>query len=270
MITTEQTNIADMNIADLIREKRRLDEYLEENGDDDAADDRLDDVREAIDDILAEADVFGRDKCWRPVWNEEAEKSLLEGLSEDEEALVEDYLEGIFDEAVEHYEECASTLFVPRDRNIKCRDLAAKLEPCGIRVRRDAEEKSYCIAYEPGRTYEFEWENPPGVKHTKEYPVLEVISGFWKGRTGKLDYFKIDSDYLKDRDNQHTGADYILKAILGTCGDLLHGEEAAAVLVAQKTSAPYYWMTNGLLQRNMLIIEEDYVRRAIKEEKEAA
>jgi hypothetical protein len=101
--------------------------------------------------------------------------------------------------------------------------------------------------------------------------VLEVVEAYWRGRTGKLDYFKVGSDYNKNWDNQDTGADYIMKAIRETCGELLHGEEAAAVLLAQKTSSPY-WMTTGAVQRYMMIFQEDYIQRALKERqnKEAA
>jgi hypothetical protein len=261
--------VAEMTLADLIREDQRLDEYLAENDDDDAASDRHDEVLDAITDRLE--DFWKHDEnTGRPVWNGAGLAAFLENLNPNDEdrELITYFLADQVIEADQEYEEAISTLYVPRDRNIKCKDIAAKLERYGIKVRRKAETRCYFIHYKGEGTYEFEWENPPGVKHSESREVLECVDAYWRGRTGKLDYFKVGSDYLKGRGGQETGADHILKALRETCGELLHGEEAAALLWSQKSTSPY-WATTGHMQRVMMALEEDCIERMLKEQKAA-
>ena len=244
-----------VSLTDLIREYQRLDEILENcknDGDDDEPLDRLDDVRDAIEDRLEDVDFWiCDDKTGRPVWNDAAVEVLL-SADEDWDTITS-FLSNQFHEAVWEYEEAISTLYVPRDRNIKCKDLAAKLEPHGIKVRREADQKCYLLFHPAER---------------KEGEMLEAVDLFWRGRTGKFDYLKVGSDYNKDK-GQETGADHIMKVIRETLGELLHGQEAAASLLSQKNTSPY-WMTTSHSQRVMMAGEEDYIKRELKKQKAAA
>jgi hypothetical protein len=247
------TNLESASLSTLIQEYRRLDATDEH---DDEASDKLCDVRDAIEERLDDAGFWKINETGRPVWNTDVVATLQdEGLSE--EGF--NYLNDIYWEALREYAEAVSTLYVPRDRNIKCKELAAKLEPYGIEVRRFAEEKHYGLFHEPGRTYRTDYDNT-------QREVLEAVDVYWRGRTGKIDYLMVGSDYLRCWDNQDTGADYILNAIRETCGELVEGEEAATLILAQKNTSTY-WMAASVMQRRLMAMEEQYIEQCMKRKK---
>jgi hypothetical protein len=136
MNTTKQTEIekelANMSLADLIREKRRLDEYLgaREHEDDDAADDRRDNVRDCVDTTIFK-DTIKVNEVGRPVLNPAALDGLVEGSSGGDETLVREFVKGRYVNLVKWYEWYSAGTLVPR-RPLKPRSVIAKLAHHGI------------------------------------------------------------------------------------------------------------------------------------------
>src|SRR5262249_29872371 len=126
----------EMSIPALLKEKQRLDEYFEDstNGDDDEANDRLDNVRDAIDKTIYEDNrIIATTKWGRPVLDHAGLERLVEGLSEDDKSLVRVFvldrynvLCNLFKWNVDH------TLATKLPLN--CEDVVAKLKRNGIRV----------------------------------------------------------------------------------------------------------------------------------------
>jgi hypothetical protein len=127
----------EMNIADLLREKTRLEAYLDEpeHRDDDEASDRLDNVRDAIDKTINEdTRVVAVTKWGRPILDSVGLEHLVEGLTSDEDKTqVRDEVERRYKLLCSVYKWYLAATLVPR-HPLKCKDLVSKLKRQCLRI----------------------------------------------------------------------------------------------------------------------------------------
>ncbi len=129
-ITMEQ------NFANLIREKDRLDEYHEnpDNDADEASWNREDEVRDTIDNIIYERTrAIAITKWGHPVLDHAGLDRLVAELSDEDKALVRNFVEDRFEWLSEMYEFFLAGTLAPRHR-LSCRSVATKLKSHGLHV----------------------------------------------------------------------------------------------------------------------------------------
>jgi hypothetical protein len=124
------------NLANLIREKARLE--APENDNDDSWDedscDREDEVRDTIDNIIYERTrVIAITKWGRPVLDRAGLDRLVEGLSDEDKTLVRNVVEDRYEWLAKMYDWSLAGTLAPRHR-LSCRDVVAKLKSRGIHV----------------------------------------------------------------------------------------------------------------------------------------
>jgi hypothetical protein len=129
-ITMEQ------NLANLIREKARLDEYYKnpDNDDDEAPWDRSDEVRATMLNIFYNRTrVIAITKWGRPVLDRAGLDRLVEGLSDEDKAIVRNCVEGRYKWLDKMYGFFLAGTLAPRQA-LRCKDVVAKLKAWGIHV----------------------------------------------------------------------------------------------------------------------------------------
>jgi hypothetical protein len=132
----------EMNIAELIRESIRLDEYTDAHDDDDASD-RMDNVRDAIDEAIYERNhVITITKWIRPILNHGNLEKVVSGLpTETDKALVRKFVEQRYTTAYKGYEWFLNGTFTPREP-LKCVAVVKKLEDHGLEAVWEKEPNS--------------------------------------------------------------------------------------------------------------------------------
>jgi hypothetical protein len=131
----------ELNIADLIKEQQRLDKYLDENGDDDEASDRLDNVRGAVDKAICEdSRIIAVTRWGRPVLDRVALDRLVDGLSDGDQAVVRGFVEDWYQRLGEFYEWNLVGAIVPH-RPLQARDVVSNLQSLGALVFWEQDEE---------------------------------------------------------------------------------------------------------------------------------
>src|SRR6266536_2917569 len=125
---TPPNNIADMSLADLIREEQRLDAYCADpkNDDDNETWDRHDNVLYAIFDRIFNTRAIAITKWGRPILNLKLDPRIERNLSDEDKGLVREYVQAHYEKLCETYEWYLAGALTPR-QPLNALDVAKRL-----------------------------------------------------------------------------------------------------------------------------------------------